>query len=350
MPELWGRTYSPDALARLVGDMSQLAGVRLSEWIEGDGRGVRVAEVHNGLLSFTVLLDRGLDIGAAHAAGRALAWHSATGWVNPNRYEPEGTGWVRTWGGGLMTGCGLSWMGAPTVDEGQPLGLHGRMSHLAAFNVSSGARWEGDDYVIWVQGEIVEAVTFGDKLHLTRRISTRLGAPWLHIHDRVQNAGFAPAPHMMLYHVNFGFPVVSPDSVVLVDDFDVRPRNETAAKGYDAHRRFQEPTPGYVEQVFFHTVRPDDAGYARAAIVNRALDFGAYVRYRQAELPCLIQWKMMGERDYVCGLEPGNAWVDGRDKARAEGQLRILQPQEVVEYSVEIGALPTRAAIEGYEA
>ncbi len=350
MPELFGRTYTRDALTRLVGDMAQLAGVRLSALADGNGRGMRVADLHSGSgLAFTVLLDRGLDVGAASFAGRSLGWHSATGWVEPARYEPEGRGWLRTWGGGLVTGCGMSWMGAPAVDQGEALGLHGRMSHLSAYNVSTGAAWEGEEYVIWVQGEIVEAVTFGAKLHLTRRISTRLGADWFRISDRVQNIGFEPTPHMMLYHVNFGFPVVSPDSEILVDSIETQPRDAVAAPGLSAHRRFQEPTPGYAEQVFFHTVRPDADGYARAAIVNRALNFGGYVRYRQAELPWLIEWKQMGARDYVCGLEPGNAAVTGRDKARAEGTLRILAPQEVVEYALEIGALPTREAIAAYE-
>ena len=350
MPDVFGRTYTPAALNQLVGDMSQLAGVRLCELVDGDARGVRVADVYTGGgLSFSVLLDRGMDIGEARFAGRSLTIHTAVGWAHPARYEPEGAGWLRTWGGGLMTGCGLGWMGRPTVDEGEPLGLHGRMSHHSAANVCTGAGWQGDDYVIWVEGEVTEAALFGTKLRLSRRISTKLGAAWLHIEDHVQNIGFEPAPHMMLYHCNFGFPVVSPDSEVLIDTLNVQPRDAQAASGVGDYARFQQPTPGYAEQVFYHTVRADADDYARAAIVNRALDFGAYVRYRQAELPWLVHWKMMGARDYVCGLEPGNAGVTGRDEARAAGHLRILEPQETVAYSVEIGALPTRAAIATYE-
>jgi hypothetical protein len=350
MPELFGRTYTPEVLTRLVGDMSQLAGVRLGELTDGSARGLRVADFYTGSgFRFSVLLDRGMDIGAASFAGRPLAWHSAAGWAHPSRYEPDGLGWLRTFGGGLMVGCGLAWFGAPTVDQGEALGLHGRMSHIPAAGVCTGAAWQGDDYVLWAHGEVREAVIFGEKLRLTRRISTQLGANWLRIHDRVKNIGFEPAPHMMLYHCNFGFPVVSPESELLVDDLDVKPRDEVAAPGVDEHRRFQEPTPGYAEQVFYHKVRADAEGYVRAALVNRPLGFGAYVRYRQAELPCLIQWKMMGASDYVCGLEPGSAWVTGRDRAREDGLLRMLAPDEVVEYAVEIGVLPTPEAIEEYE-
>jgi hypothetical protein len=45
---------------------------------------------------------------------------------------------------------------------------------------------------------------------------------------------------------------------------------------------------------------------------------------------------MMGERDYVLGLEPGNCHPDGRDKMRAERKLTILSPGESVSYSVNV--------------
>ncbi|MBN1285599.1 MAG: aldose 1-epimerase family protein [Anaerolineae bacterium] len=350
MPQLFDRDYTPDELARLIGDMTQLAGVRLGELSDGVARGVRIADFHTATgLAFTVLLDRGMDIGAARFAGRPLAWESPVGWAHPSRYEPGELGWLYTFGGGLMTGCGLAWFGAPTVDQGVPLGLHGRLSHTPAANVSAGAQWEDGEYVIWVQGEVREAKVHGDTLRLTRCISTVLDGTWLLIDDRVENLGFTPAPHMMLYHCNFGFPVVSPDTELVVDDANVAPRDDVAAPGLDEHTRFGNPTPGYAEQVFYHSVNPDDDGSAYAALINRALNFGAYVRYRQAELPCLVQWKHTGAGQYVCGLEPATAWVGGRDTARAEGQLKVLEPGEAVEYEVEIGVLPDAEAIEEYE-
>ena len=54
------------------------------------------------------------------------------------------------------------------------------------------------------------------------------------------------------------------------------------------------PQAPYPEQVFFHRPHVNSAGMAQGALVNRALNFGAYVRYRAAELPHLWQWKMMG--------------------------------------------------------
>src|SRR5512141_216436 len=75
MPAIHGRQYGKDELRRRVGSGSQLAGGRLVELADGRTRGVRAAEVWTGSgFRFLVLLDRGMDIGAADDAGRALAF------------------------------------------------------------------------------------------------------------------------------------------------------------------------------------------------------------------------------------------------------------------------------------
>ncbi|MBN1679239.1 MAG: aldose 1-epimerase family protein [Anaerolineae bacterium] len=336
--KLFGKSYAPDELKRLTGKLDQLAGVRLGELVEGNERGLRVADVFNAAgLNFTVLLDRGMDIGAASFQGVPLALNAPSTTAHPSFYEPDGLGWLRTFGGGLMVGCGLSWYGPPLDDNGQHLGLHGRLSHIPARRVSTGAAWQNDDYMVWVEGQVSEALWFNYHLVLTRRISTSLTASSLRIEDEVTNAGYTPAEHMMLYHCNFGFPFVSPDSMVEIDAAETAPRDAAAEKGVERWRQFDPPTPGFAEQVFYHTPQADDQGYAQARLVNPALGMAAYVRYRQAELPCLTQWKMMGAGTYVCGLEPGSAQVNGRLAARKDGQLRVLEPGESVSYAVEIG-------------
>jgi hypothetical protein len=157
------------------------------------------------------------------------------------------------------------------------------------------------------------------------------------IEDRVRNDGYRTTPHMLLYHCNFGFPIVSPDSELIVDDEEVRPRDEAAARGLASHSRFEPPQADYAEQVFFHHPRPDASGHVTASIVNRALKFGAYVRYRAAELPALAQWKMMNAGEYVCALEPATNHETPRTVLRERGQLKHLAPGEEVQYWLELG-------------
>jgi hypothetical protein len=349
MPELYGREYTRGELQRMTGTLRQVAGVRLLERADGKARGMRVADVYSGSgFRFEVLLDRALDIGAAESAGRPLAWlFPALG--TAAQHEPQGLGWLRTFGGGLMTTGGLTHIGHPDEDAGEALGLHGRVSHIPAENVHVIEEWQGDTYVVGVAGSVRQAALFGENLLLTRRITTHMGANHLLIEDRVRNEAFRPTPHMMLYHCNFGFPVVSPDSAVVIRDDSVNPRDETASKGFEVHMRLDPPQADYAEQVFFHRPHADANGMAQGAIVNRALNFGAYVRYRIAELPHLWQWKMMGAGEYVCALEPANHIGRKRSLLRAEGQLKILAPGEEVSYHVEIGALEDGAAIRRFE-
>jgi hypothetical protein len=348
---LFGRDYEPEELRRLVGAESQLAGIRPVELGDGRARGTRAAEVYTGSgLRFLVLIDRGLDVGPAEDGGRPLAWvHPA--FASPALHEPSGIGWLRTFGGGLVTTCGLTHFGAPDDEGAEGYGLHGRASHLPAENVRVRQEWRGGDYVLEIEGETRESRLFGENLRLERRISTRLGATSLTVEDRVTNEGFQAAPLAVLYHCNFGFPVVSPDSELVVRDREVRPRDAEARAGLDTHRRLEAPRDGFAEQVFFHEPRADGHGYAAAAIVNRALAFGAFVRWRVAELPSLAQWKMMGPGEYVCGLEPAtHEMAPTRRELRERGLPRELAPGDSTALRLEIGSLPDATAIAGFEA
>jgi hypothetical protein len=349
MPRLFGAEYSVDDLRRLTSTMAQIAGIRLAELADGKARGMRVAEVYTGSgFRFQVLIDRAMDIGFAEHAGRPLAWlHPALG--GPDQFEPHGYGWARTFGGGLVTTCGLTFFGHPEEDAGEHLGLHGRISHIPAGRVRVTEEWRGDDYALEIEGQARQAMLGGENLLLNRKIATRLGASSLLIEDTVRNDGFRDTPHMVLYHCNFGFPVVSPSSEIIVNDASVRPRDQAAQEGFDRHTRLDRPTPDYPEQVFFHKPRVGSDGYVRAAIVNRDLGFGAYVRYRAAELPYLAEWKQMSAGDYVCALEPANQWETPRKRLREEGRLKFLSPGEEVNYRVEIGVLPDGDAISAFE-
>jgi len=340
MPKLFNHSYSPDELRRLTGTLDQIAGIRMIEYADGKARGLRAADVYTGSgFRFTVWLDRAMDNGPAEYAGKPLAWlHPALG--TPAQYEPAGGNWLRTFGGGLMTTSGLTHIGAPDQEGNESFGTHGRVSHLPVQALSVHCGWKGETYELVLEGQVRQSVLFGENLLLVRRISTALGASSLRIEDRLVNEGYQPVNPMLLYHCNFGFPVVSPETELVVDDLDVRPRDPAAAAGLGGQNTFQAPDPAYAEQVFFHQVRPDQSGYATARLINHAIGFGAFVRYRTAELPILVQWKMMGAGAYVVGLEPSTNPLAPRQVLRQGGLLKTLAPGEELSFSVEIGILP----------
>jgi len=355
MVTLFGQTYTRRELACRTGDLWQLGGVKPVVLDEGPERGLRVAQFRTGGgLNFVVLLDRGMDIGWAEYRGVPLAWQSAAGPIAPAFFEPEGLGWLRGFHGGLVATCGLTYAGAPCTDEGQELGLHGRISYAPARHVYCDGEWQGDEYLLWAQGEMREAVIFGENIALRRKIWSRLGEKRLFIDDIVVNEGHHTTPHMILYHINIGFPVVDATTELITSPAQVRPRDPVAARGLDRYDRFQEPTPDYAEQVFYHDLTPDAEGFVRAALVNRAFQdgqgVGVYVRHRQAELPHFTEWKQMGQGDYVVGMEPANYLVEGRDVERAARRLQFLEPGERRGYHLEIGVLASAGEIEAIRA
>ena len=44
-------------------------------------------------------------------------------------------------------------------------GLHGRYTGLPARLAGYGAAWDGDDCVLWAEGEVLQAALFGEQLH-----------------------------------------------------------------------------------------------------------------------------------------------------------------------------------------
>lgn len=344
MTHLYGRDWTRQELLTHVGDIRQLGGVRMVTLADGPERGVRAANVRTGDgFNFTVLLDRGMDIGPAEYRGVPVAWVSPTGPAAPAFYEPRGADWLRTFHGGLLTTCGLTQAGVPNVDGGEELGLHGRISHVPAHQVSYGGRWEGDEYILWVEGQMREVRVFRHNLCLTRRITARLGEPRLTIEDRVENLGHAPAPHMILYHCNLGFPLLGPGSQLMAPSIAVEPRDDVAAAGLTQHTSFESPTPGYAEQCFFHQLSADETGFVTIRLVNSELSLAFQLRYRQRELPELVQWKQIGQGAYVLGVEPANCRPLGRSAAREAGVLVELAPGERCDYFLEMSILTGEA-------
>ena len=140
-------------------------------------------------------------------------------------------------------------------------------------------------------------------------------------------------PHMILYHMNMGYPILSEEASLYIPSETVAPRDARAAEGLNAWNVILPPQPQFKEQCYYHTFRRDEEAYA--AIFNPAVQKGVKIVFHPEELDCFTQWKMMGWGDYVMGLEPGNCYVEGRDVMREKGILKELAPGEEATYHLE---------------
>ncbi len=350
MTTLFGKKWKRADLMRRIGHLDQIGGIRKIILDDGNTKGVSALEFSTGTgFTFTVLADRGMDISAASYCGRSLCWRSPAGDVAPAFYQPEGLEWLRTFPGGLIATCGLTYLGAPTTDQGEALGLHGRYTSLPAREVSFGGFWEKDTYILRAEGTMREGFLFGPNLVLRRTIVAIVGESRVVVEDRIENEGWTPQPLMILYHCNFGFPLVDENVRIYAPSQRALARGTLEPVPADAWSRFDKPAPKIGEKVFYHEMRADRRGVVTVVVANEAADegrgFGAYLRYYQPTLPKFVQWKMCGEGAYVLGLEPANCWVDGRDAERKNKTLAVLRPGEKTTTRLEIGVLDSQKAI-----
>jgi hypothetical protein len=351
-----GRNWKRGELVARIGDPLQIAGARGSVLTDGKADGVRSLEVTTGTgFGFTVLPGRGMDIPFASYKGKAIGFHSGTGITAPAYYAEPGLEWRRTFYAGLLTTCGIASAGAPSVDQGKPFGLHGRLANAAAENVSVDQDWEGDEFVIRLKGTMREAEAMVENLTLTRRIETRLGAKGFRIRDTVLNRGFSPQPLMLLYHFNYGFPLLGPGARVVGPIRSSEARDDEARKdrGLEECLTFPEPVQGYAEKVFFHTLAGDADGKTFIALLNRntgdGQPLGIVTRWRQKELPNLCEWKMPCKGFYVVGLEPGTVLPVGRGVLREQGTLPMLEGQASYDVTIDFEVLDSAAELDELE-
>jgi hypothetical protein len=342
--------YTKDNL-RYTGNLAQLGGTKHYEFSEGSAKGTYAVDVDTGTgFSFTVVPDRGIDISRASYKGRNLVYLTPNNEVNPAFYNPQGIEWLRTFFGGLLTTCGLTYFGPPCIDNGEPLGLHGRHSVIPAKRFADSSRWEDGRYIIELSGIVEDAVLFGDKIRLTRLIRSGIGERKLIITDTVENFGYKDSPFVILYHINPGFPLLDEHAELVLSAVECTPYDEKSRNDIANARKFCKPVPEFQEENFLHTMIPDSDGFGYAAMINRSLPdgIGLYIKFDTAHLPFLSEWKMMGEGDYVVGIEPVSQKIESRSVLRESGRLKFLKAGEVKTITVEIGILDGADEIDGF--
>ncbi|MEG3164770.1 aldose 1-epimerase family protein [Sphingomonas sp. PB2P19] len=366
MVALYDRQYSARDLAEHGGSLSQFAGVRLMTLGDGVERGIRLLEFRTGTgLRFTVLVDRCMDIADCEHRGRAIGWHSPTGFRHPGLHDYEGEGglgWLRSFSG-LMVTAGLDHTLFMHDDDAGHYNygprakvassLHGRVGTIPARLTGYGERWEGDRCILWCEGVIQQSTMFGEDLHLHRRIEADVGGDSIQLHDRVVNHGFSPTPHMFLYHINLGHPVLAEGSRYLA------PLRETvwaahAGADYAAsgvgYRHMPAPQARFHEQVWQHEMVADTEGRVPVALVNDALGIGLLVETRKDQFPAQYEWQALQAGQYALGIEPSTNHVLGKGFARERDELIWLEHGEDRHYDTVFTVLDGGDAIAAAEA
>lgn len=316
----------------------------------GKQEGVGLITIDNGRLQIDLIETRGLSILAVRDGHLRVGWNSPVKevvhpqWINLT--SRGGLGWLEGFNE-LMVRCGLEYAGHPGRDEfitntgevGElELSLHGRIGNLPASKVEVLIDRQ-PPHTIRVRGVVHERQFYGPKLELVAEISTTPGTGTFQITDTVTNHGAGEQEFELIYHTNYGRPLLEAGATVHVAAKSVTPMNDRAAEGIEHFARYEGPTPGFTEQVYLIEPLADSRGETVALLQSAEGDNGATIRWSTAELPYFTLWKnTTGEADgYVTGLEPGTNFPYNRMVERKGGRLSTLNPGESRTFVLTLG-------------
>lgn len=350
MTDWFGADLNRQDLMRRIGSMEQLSRIRPFVFSGGKGDGMRAFAVSNGTgLAYTVLESKCLDIADMTYKGINLNYFPKSGLVSPALADMNGTEFMRSISGGMLYTCGLLNVGAACVDNGFNQVFHGRLKTTPADAVAVETRWEDDEYVLRLSGQMREAAIFNDNLTLTREIATKAGAKSVRIKDLVENQGFEAQELMLLYHVNVGYPVLDEGARVVIPTEDIVGKDERSRSAGGQYAQVTAPIDGETEQVFRHRPTAGADGLTGAAVVNDRLGLGVYVKYDTRALPYMVQWKSMRSGDFATGIMPATCFVNGRVEEKANGTPVPLAPFATLTYELEIGVLEGAEEIAAFD-
>lgn len=295
---------------------------------EGKAGGSQIIEVATaGGLQVDILPDAGLDIGQVRFKGVNVTYISKNGYDSPACIMPYETEFMNTFPGGLLYTCGLRSTGGAHRDGDEWHPLHGRYHSLRAEQVSAVM----EDNTVVVRGILRETAIFGHCLELVRTIRIPVFGTQITVADTLTNLGHKDQEYALLYHCNFGYPLISEKArLELPQQRKTTPRTEFAAGFLGRETTIDPPTPGEDERVFFH-----EDMERRAALINEELGIRAQMTWSET-LPILAHWRYLAAGEYVCALEPTNGYIMGAKQERENGTLGVLKPFESVNTEVTI--------------
>jgi hypothetical protein len=326
--------------------------------IGGKQQGVELITIDNGVLQIDLVPTRGMSIYEVRSGETRLGWDSPVeGLINPAYIDLEsrgGLGWLEGFSE-WMVRCGLEFAGHPGLDEFTnntgdtatlDLTLHGKIGNIPASTVEVIVDPE-PPHRIRVRGTVYEKFFYGPKLKLVAEVSVIPGEAGFQIDDRVTNLGESEQEFQLIYHANFGTPLLGEGTTVHIPAKTVAPMNEHAGKSIDQYATYAGPTKGFIEQVYLVEPYADAQRHSLAVLKNAAGDQAASMRWSVEQLPYLTIWKnTAGEKDgYVTGIEPATGYPYNRKVERSAGRVPKLQPGQTRRFTLDIALHTGREAV-----
>jgi uncharacterized protein DUF4432 len=324
----------------------------------GKQEGVDHIVVDNGKLKLIVIPTRGMGVLRVESGDVRLGWDSPVKEiVHPqfvNLQSRGGLGWLEGFNE-WMARCGLEFAGHPgkdkfinnTGDEAEmDLTLHGKIANIPASEVEVIID-EQPPHRIRVRGRVDERMFYGPKLELWTEISTEPGASTFRIDDTVKNQGAFDQEFQMIYHANYGPPLLDKGARFVAAAKQVTPFNGNAVKAVKSFEEYDGPTKGFIEQVYCLHPYADAKGRTMILLQNAAKDRAVSMAYSLEQLPYLTLWKNTNakEEGYVTGLEPGTGFPYNRRIERKFGRVPKLAAGQSRQFTIDFAIYADKESV-----
>jgi len=306
----------------------------------GKQAGVDIVIVRNGEMEITLVPTRGMGIfNVKQKDQRILGWDSPVKEiVNPIFIDLEsrnGVGWLDGFNE-MLVRCGYEWTGHPGIDDnGQLLSLHGRVQNTPASNVKIVIE-DNPPYAISVIGEVSELTFKKSNLVTTTKFSIIPGSQSFSVHDTLTNKSDYDDEYQVIYHSNFGSPILEKGAKFTAAVSEISPFNNYAKAGLKNWGTYLGPTKNFDEMVFNFKPIGDENGNTLAVLHNSLENKGVSVAYNIKQLPVLTLWKNTDtlNQGYVTGIEPGTSYAYSTKYQRPLGLVPKIKAGQSKQFDV----------------
>lgn len=317
-----------------------------------EGSKVLTIASKNGL---TIALSptRGMDLLHVNGHGVRLGWDSPVDEVvnpaNINLESRNGLGWLEGFNE-MMVRCGFEWTGHPVTKDGVLYTLHGKAGNTPASKVEVIV----DDkapHEIRIRGLLKENTFKKARLETWTELRYVPGSDSFTVHDVLTNHADYPHDYQIIYHSNFGTPILEKDARFIAPLKSVSPFNDYAKKGLSDWNVYGAPTKDFDEMVFNLTPKADENGKTLAAVINSKGDKGAAIEFDIQQLPLLTMWKNTDtlKQGYVTGIEPGTNYAYPVTIEKEQGRVKQLAPGQSTEFTLTYSLLKDANAVQNVE-
>lgn len=317
-----------------------------------EGSKVLILTSQNGL-TIALSPSRGMDLLHVNGHGVRLGWDSPVQEVvNPaymNLESRNGTGWLEGFNE-MMVRCGFEWTGHPVNKDGVLYTLHGKAGNTPASKVEVTV----DDrapHEIRIRGLLKEATFKKAKLETWTELRYVPGSDSFTVDDVLTNQADYPHDYQIIYHSNFGTPILEKEARFIAPLKSVSPFNDYAKKGLKGWDSYGAPTKDFDEMVFNLVPKADASGKTVAALINSKGDKGASIEFDTRQLPLLTLWKNTDtlKQGYVTGIEPGTNYAYPVTIEKQQGRVKQLQPGQSTGFTLTYTLLKDAGAVQEVE-